>query len=86
VVGLELRGVLDPNYRMGDFLFAEPLQRRFEGSQVKVRFVTMVPISAAAVDSISRAVRPASARAADALQEHEFIADLFPWRDGAVRD
>ena len=84
--GLELRGVLDPNGRMGDFLFTPSLQRRFAAPEVTVRFVTMVPLTEAAVDSISRAVRPTSALAADALQQHELIPDLFPWRDGDAFD
>ncbi len=77
--GLEFLGLLNPNDRMADFLFEPRLHGRAETPEVGVRFVTMVPISAEAVDSISRAIHPVSPLAAEALKNYELIPDLFPW-------
>jgi len=84
--GLQLRGMLDPNNRMADFLFEERLYNRFDDPQVEVSFVTMVPISEHAIASIGRAIRPTSPKAAEALENYQLVEDLFPWRDGAVAE
>jgi glutamate racemase len=79
--GLEVCGLLDPNKTMADFLFPPVTQGRFAEPEATIRFVTMVPISRAAVESISRAVRPVSPLAAAALEKYELIPDLFRWKE-----
>ncbi|MCC5874718.1 MAG: aspartate/glutamate racemase family protein [Candidatus Sumerlaeia bacterium] len=79
--GLTLRGMINPNDQMANFLFGKSLHNRAEDPSVTVDFVTMVPISDAAVASISRAVQNISPRTAQALKDHELIPDLFPWKE-----
>lgn len=79
--GLTLRGMIDPNDQMANFMFPESLHNRVEEPKVKVDFVTMVPISDAAVASISRAVRGTSPKTAEALENHKLVPDLFPWKE-----
>lgn len=77
--GLTLKGMINPNDQMANFMFPEVLHGRAEAPELKVEFVTMVPISDKAVESIGRAIRPTSPETADALKNHQLIADLFPW-------
>ena len=78
--GVEVEAYLDPNTRMVDFLLPENMRQRFPQSDVSVKFVSMVEIPAASMDSIGRYLHQVSPATETALQNVETLPGLFEWR------
>ena len=78
--GVEVAAYLDPNTRMVDFLMPADLWQRFPESEVRVRAVSMVPISEGSIDSIGRYLDAVSTPTAAALRDYRLEPGLFEWR------
>ena len=79
--GVEVAAYLDPNKKMIDFMIPASLQRRFPGSDVNVKVVSMIEIPADRQESIGRWLNGVSPLTGDALRHYELKPDLFAWRE-----
>ncbi len=79
-LGVEPIGYLDPNARMNDFLFRTQYRNRHRSADISVRVVSMVSIDKKKVDSLGSLLHELSPETAEALEEYEWIPDLFRWR------
>ncbi len=78
--GVKPAGILNPNSRMIDFLFAPGRAGRFPGTRIAVRVISMVEISPERIGSIGRWLALTSPETADALTSYEHVSDLFGWQ------
>ena len=77
--GVKPAGILNPNSRMADFLFAPGRAGRFPRTAVTVRVVSMVEIDPGKIDSLGRWLARTSPETAEALKAYEFVPGLFKW-------
>lgn len=80
--GIKPAGILNPNSRMIEFLFAPGRAGRFPKSAVTVRVVSMVEISRGKIDAIGKWLARTSPETAEALQAYEHVPGLFGWISG----
>ncbi|MCP2619821.1 aspartate/glutamate racemase family protein [Candidatus Aminicenantes bacterium AC-334-K16] len=78
--GHNLLSLLNPNEKMIEFLFPLRFKDRFPSCQVKVKVVSMIPLSQEVIHSISRALSPISRETAKALENYELVPNLFEWQ------
>lgn len=80
--GVQPAGLLNPNSRMADFLFAPGRTGRFPRTRITVRVVSMVEISPGKIDSLGKWLSRISPATAEALRAYEHVPDLFGWTAG----
>ncbi len=80
--GVKPAGILNPNSRMLDFLFAPGRAGRFRQTSVSVRVVSMVEIGPGKVASLAGWLARTSPETAAALQSYEHIPGLFRFKLG----
>jgi glutamate racemase len=78
--GVKPAGILNPNSRMADFLFAPGRAGRFPGTAVTVRVVSMVEIGPGKIDSLGKLLARTSPETAAALRAYEHVPGLFRWK------
>jgi hypothetical protein len=78
--GVKPAGLLNPNSRMIDFLFAPGRAGRFPEARVSVRVVSMVEIGPGKIESIGGWLARTSPETAAALRAYEHVPDLFRWQ------
>ena len=80
--GVKPAGLLNPNSRMVDFLFAPGRSGRFPKTAVAVRVVSMVDISPGKIDSLGKWLARSSPATAEALRSYAHVPGLFRWNSG----
>ncbi|OGD20923.1 MAG: hypothetical protein A2W03_07360 [Candidatus Aminicenantes bacterium RBG_16_63_16] len=80
--GVKPAGLLSPNSRMVDFLFAPGRAGRFPGTRITVHVVSMVEISQGKIDSLGKRLAGSSPATAEALRTYELVPGLFRWNSG----
>jgi glutamate racemase len=78
--GVKPAGILNPNSRMADFLFAPGRAGRFPRTAVTVRVVSMVAIDPGKIDSLGKRLARISLETAAALGAYEHVPGLFRWK------
>lgn len=78
--GVEAVTLLNPNFKMSDFLFPPEHQGRHESTTGGVRVVSMVKLGDAEIRSIGDYLAKKSPPTAQALRDYEWIPDLFIWK------
>jgi glutamate racemase len=72
---------LNPNSNMNDFLFHSQYQNRFPNTDTSVRMISMVEISKQKIETLGTFLQPISPQTVAALQQYEWVEDLFPWKN-----
>jgi glutamate racemase len=80
--GVRPLGILNPNSRMVDFLFAPGRAGRFPKAIVTARVVSMTEIGPAKIASLGRWLARISPETAGALANYRHVPDLFCWKLG----
>jgi glutamate racemase len=75
--GVRPLAILNPNFRMTDFLFTPGRAGRYSKTAVTARVVSMVEISPAKIDSLGRWIFRISPETARALAAYELTPDLI---------
>jgi glutamate racemase len=78
--GVKPLAVLNPNFRMTDFLVDRELAGRQAKTEVSVRVVSMVEISRQKIDSLAPWLGDISPETAAALRRYEHQPSLFEWK------
>jgi hypothetical protein len=69
--------ILDPNIEMSGFLFRNEPQHPFSNTDVSVTVISKIDLVQPKITSMAGAVRPTSAKTANALINYTFQPDLF---------
>jgi len=77
--GREVRGFLDPNPLLADFMFTRPHINRYPQSTVNVKVVSQPELTPGKIAAIYGLIEPVSAQTAEALMDYEFRPDFFEW-------
>ena len=77
--------LLDPNPKMGDFIFNEHNINRYENTEVSIKVVSQPELNAAKIESIGSLIEKISPKTALAMREYEFTPELFEWESIANR-
>ena len=71
--------VLDPNPKMGDFIFNETYINRYENTEVSIKIVSQPELNDTRIKSIGSLIEKVSPKTALAMKKYKFTPELFEW-------
>jgi glutamate racemase len=72
--------LLDPNPKMGDFIFNDKYLHRYENTDVSIKVVSQPELNVERIESIGNLIEQISPKTASAMREYEFTPELFEWK------